>query len=92
MAYTVGHNQFSDWTYEEKALMTRPLPRTNTLTEYHQESSFTATSVDWRTGGYVTPVKDQGKCAACYAFSAVGAYESLHAIYKLGATKSFSEQ
>jgi C1A family cysteine protease len=48
-------------------------------------------SMDWRPKGAVTPIKNQGQCGSCWAFSTTGALEGLYFLNN-SQLLSFSEQ
>merc|ERR1719478_1351803 len=91
----MGPNQFSDLTLEEfQALPIRGFVKSSerglAYLGEHVEGEVAA-SVDWRTKGAVTPVKNQGQCGSCWSFSTTGSVEGAVAILT-GKLTSLSEQ
>ncbi|RLM73783.1 senescence-specific cysteine protease SAG39-like [Panicum miliaceum] len=96
--FWLGVNQFADLTNDEfRATKTNKgfnpnAAKVPTRFKYANVSTDALpASVDWRTKGAVTPIKDQGQCGCCWAFSAVAAMEGIVKI-STGKLISLSEQ
>lgn len=92
-SFTLAHNHMSDWTpYERKQLNGY---KAEWKTSYNPVMSLVnleiPSSKNWVEEGAVTPVKNQGSCGSCWAFSTTGSLEGLHYI-QTGSLVSLSEQ
>ncbi len=93
--FRVALNKFADWTPSElkRILSYRPLGKNTKVAPLTNVQL--PTSVDWRDKNAVNPVRDQGQCGSCWAFSAVGAMESrafIRAIDKHGLLQLSEQQ
>jgi len=97
-SWKLGVNQFTDRTPEELNSYLGAVQAPKSLKSFlptkfneAQSSIFANVSVDWRTKGIITAVKDQGKCGSCWSFAAAETLESYWALHT-GQLVTLSEQ
>nr|GEV72593.1 senescence-specific cysteine protease SAG39-like [Tanacetum cinerariifolium] len=96
-AYKLSINEFADQTNEEfKATrngfkLPSALRSTPTTPFRYADVTAVPSSMDWRKKGAVTPIKDQGQCGSCWAFSTIAATEGITQL-TTGKLISLSEQ
>jgi C1A family cysteine protease len=92
--FTAGINHLADAHDWERRMMFGLVSSANTNAMRVHEFDQTVQvpdSIDWRTKNAVSPVKDQGFCGSCWAFSTTGALESAHYL-KTGVMTQLSQQ
>jgi len=104
LSYTLRLNQFGDLTEEEFRIKVHgktgsclrqedkiAIQKVQQQPKVHKKLGDLPASVNWTAQGVVTPVKNQGDCGSCWAFSTTGSLECDYAI-KYGKLTSLSEQ
>lgn len=94
---TLGLSPFMDIPREEfnaERLSLKPSEKSNVmpyLGRFEATGADTPDEIDWSQKGAVSPVKNQGSCGSCWAFSTVGSLEG-RAQIATGKLQQFSEQ
>jgi cathepsin L len=95
-SFTTAINEFGDLTPEEfaktfKGFNGRSNNYFRSLNTVEDNMEDMDDSLDWVAEGAVTPVKNQGQCGSCWAFSTTGSTEGANFL-KTGTLNSYSEQ
>ena len=96
-SWSQGINDFTDMTFEEfeetRLMAPQQCSATNEL-KIKDEFKLSAVpeSYEWNDLKMVSPVKNQGQCGSCWAFSTVGCMEAHWNILGKGKNLTFAEQ
>jgi len=98
LGYALGVNQFADLLTSEWASQNFGMARPRSpygsvpyLGRHEAKNVTLPSSIDWTQKGAVTPIKSQGQCGSCWAFSTTGSLEGAYQI-ATGTLTSLSEQ
>ena len=99
LSYKLGHNEFSDLTWEDFQARHMGELYLNRNPKNAQRVHLTGDNVgkplddavDWVAKGAVTPIKNQGRCGSCWSFSTTGSVEGAYQIAN-GDLVSLSEE
>jgi C1A family cysteine protease len=96
LSFSMAVNVFADLSEDEfvakyTGLLAKPLSLSDVDLGALPEAELFDDEVDWVQKGAVNPIKDQGQCGSCWAFSTMGTLESAYKI-STGQLHSLAEQ